>query len=127
QDVLVGPRSRPVSVLVNTVGNDCRVLRDRCCAGTPRRRGLQHGQVRQTPGIRPASHLLAFARTRGEAQLHTRLLSAGVDRMRLGLLRQNLDSSRRTISYQQLILAASLVLSIVIALIAFRLIGLERV
>ena len=47
--------------------------------------------------------------------------------MRLGLLRQDLDSSRRTISYQQLILAASIALNIVIALIAFRLIGLERV
>ncbi len=47
--------------------------------------------------------------------------------MRLGLLRQDLDSSRRTISYQQLVLAASLALNIVIALIAFRLIGLERV
>lgn len=47
--------------------------------------------------------------------------------MRLGLLRQDLDSSRRTITYQQMILAASLALNIVIALIAFRLIGLERV
>ena len=47
--------------------------------------------------------------------------------MRLGLLRQDLDSSRRTISYQQLALAASIALNIVIALIAYRLIGLERV
>ena len=47
--------------------------------------------------------------------------------MRFGLLRQDLDSSRRTISYQKLVLLASLALNIVIALIAFRLIGLERV
>lgn len=47
--------------------------------------------------------------------------------MRLALLRQDLDSSRRTISYQQLALAASIALNIVIALIAYRLIGLERV
>lgn len=47
--------------------------------------------------------------------------------MKFALLRQDLDTSRRTISYQHLILAASLVLNIVIALIAFRLIGLERV
>ena len=47
--------------------------------------------------------------------------------MRFGLLRQDLDSSRRTISYQKLVLLASLALNIVIALIAFRLIGLERI
>ncbi len=47
--------------------------------------------------------------------------------MRFGLLRQDLDSSRRTITYQKLALLASLALNIVIALIAFRLIGLERV
>lgn len=47
--------------------------------------------------------------------------------MRFGLLRQDLDSSRRTISYQKLILLASFALNIVIASIAFRLIGLERV
>ncbi len=47
--------------------------------------------------------------------------------MRFGLLRQDLDSSRRTISYQKLTLLASLALNIVIAAIAFRLIGLERV
>jgi conjugal transfer pilus assembly protein TraE len=47
--------------------------------------------------------------------------------MRFALLRQDLDSSRRTISYQKLTLLASLALNIVIALIAFRLIGLERI
>ena len=47
--------------------------------------------------------------------------------MRFALLRQDLDSSRRTISYQNLILVASLALNIVIALIAFRLVGHERV
>ena len=47
--------------------------------------------------------------------------------MRFGLLRQDLDSSRRTISYQKLILLGSFALNIVIALIALRLIGLERV
>ena len=47
--------------------------------------------------------------------------------MRFGLLRQDLDRSRRTISYQKLVLLASLALNVVIALIAFRLIGLERI
>ena len=47
--------------------------------------------------------------------------------MRFSLLRQDLDSSRRTISYQKLILLASLALNIVVATIALRLIGLERV
>ena len=47
--------------------------------------------------------------------------------MRFSLLRQDLDSSRRTISYQNLILVASLALNIIIALIAVRLIGSERI
>lgn len=47
--------------------------------------------------------------------------------MRFALLRQDLDSSRRTISFQQFILLVSLVLNVVTALIAVRLIGLERV
>ena len=47
--------------------------------------------------------------------------------MRFGLLRQDLDSSRRTISYQKLLLLGSFALNIVIALIALRLVGLERV
>lgn len=47
--------------------------------------------------------------------------------MRLGLLRHDLDSSRRTISYQKLVVLASLGLNIVLASIALRLIGLERV
>ena len=47
--------------------------------------------------------------------------------MKFALLRQDLDSSRRTISYQKLVLLVSLALNIVIALIAFRLIGHERV
>lgn len=47
--------------------------------------------------------------------------------MRFELLRRDLDSSRRTISYQKLIVLASLALNLVTAVTTYRLIGLERV
>lgn len=47
--------------------------------------------------------------------------------MRFELLRRDLDSSRRTISYQKLIVLVSLALNLVTAVTAYRLIGLERV
>ena len=47
--------------------------------------------------------------------------------MRFEWLRRDLDSSRRTISYQKLVLLGSIALNVVTALIAYRAIGSERV
>lgn len=46
--------------------------------------------------------------------------------MKFELLRRDLDTSRRMISYQKLIVIVSLTLNLVTCLIAYRLIGLER-
>ncbi len=47
--------------------------------------------------------------------------------MRFELLRRNLSSSRRTISFQALVLAGSIAVNVVSAVTAYRLVGQERV
>src|SRR5450631_3172835 len=59
--------------------------------------------------------------------MHPTLAFAGTHRMKFELLRGNLDSARRTITFQAVLLVGSIVVNIATTLIAYRLVGSERV